>query len=167
MFGGFLCIDPLRFVQISQIAKKTLDKSSVLVYNNCTSTDNTFGKGVVFLISIDVTGRVPIYEQIYRTICGEISKGVLKENDKLTSSRALAMQLGLNPNTVAKAYQMLERDGIIYTVAGKGSFIANANGKANSALTKDFEEKAREALKAGVPPQTLIDIIETLKGESL
>lgn len=119
------------------------------------------------MISIDVTGRAPIYEQIYRTVCGEISKGVLKENDKLPSSRTLAMQLGLNPNTVAKSYQMLERDGIIYTVAGKGSFIASVNGKADSALTKDFEEKAREALKAGVPPQTLIGIIEKLKGDNL
>lgn len=117
------------------------------------------------MISIDVTGRTPIYEQIYRAVCGEIARGVLKENDRITASRTLAQQLGLNPNTVAKAYQMLERDGIIYTVSGRGSFVAAANGKANSALTKDFEEKAREALKAGVASETLIGIIERLKGE--
>ncbi len=118
------------------------------------------------MISIDVTGRTPIYEQICRAVCSEITRGILKENDKIPPSRALAQQLGLNPNTVTKAYQMLERDGIIYTVAGKGSFVAAANGKADSALTKDFEEKAREALKAGISAETLIDIINHIKGET-
>lgn len=122
------------------------------------------------MISIDVTGRTPIYEQIYRSICSEITRGVLKENDKIPPSRALAQQLGLNPNTVAKAYSMLERDGIIYTLAGKGSFVAAQNGKANSALTRDFEEKALEALRAGVSANALVDIVRradsTLKGEN-
>ncbi len=117
------------------------------------------------MITIDVTGRTPIYEQICRAVCSEITRGILRENDKIPPSRTLAQQLGLNPNTVTKAYQMLERDGIIYTVAGKGSFVAKANGKANSALTKDFEEKAREALKAGVPADDLVEIINRLKGE--
>lgn len=113
------------------------------------------------MISIDVTGRVPIYEQIFRAVCSEISRGVLKENDQIPPSRALAQQLGLNPNTVSKAYQMLERDGIIYTVAGKGSFVAQQSGKADNALTKDFEEKARELLHAGVPLDTLIGIVQS------
>lgn len=119
------------------------------------------------MISIDVTGRTPIYEQIRRAICSEITRGILKENDKIPASRTLAQQLGLNPNTVAKAYSMLERDGIIYTLAGKGSFVAAQNGKAGSALTRDFEEKAREALKAGVPAEELTEIIERLKGEKV
>ena len=117
------------------------------------------------MISIDVTGRTPIYEQICRAVCSEITRGVLKENDQIPPSRLLAQQLGLNPNTVAKAYQMLERDGIIYTVAGRGSFVAPANGRVNSTLTKDFEEKAREALKAGIPKETLVEIIEKLTVE--
>ena len=122
-------------------------------------------KGGMFLISIDVTGRTPIYEQICRAVCSEITRGVLKENDQIPPSRILAQQLGLNPNTVAKAYQILERDGIIYTVAGRGSFVAPANGRADSTLTKDFEEKAREALKAGISKETLVKIIEDIKVE--
>lgn len=101
------------------------------------------------MISIDITGRTPIYEQICRAVCSEITRGVLKENDKIPPSRALAQQLGLNPNTVAKAYQMLERDGIIYTVAGKGSFIAAASSKVGSTLTKDFEEKGSRGAERG------------------
>ena len=114
------------------------------------------------MISIDITGRMPIYEQIYRAVCSEITRGILKENDKIPPSRTLAQQLGLNPNTVAKAYQMLERDGIIYTLAGKGSFVATTNGRASSALTRDFEEKAYELLEAGVPKETLVEIIKQL-----
>lgn len=117
------------------------------------------------MISIDITGRTPIYEQICRAVCSEITRGILKENDQIPPSRILAQQLGLNPNTVAKAYQMLERDGIIYTVAGRGSFVAAANGRADSTLTKDFEEKAREALKAGISKETLTEIIEKLTVE--
>lgn len=117
------------------------------------------------MISIDVTGRTPIYEQICRAVCSEITRGVLKENDRIPPSRILAQQLGLNPNTVAKAYQILERDGIIYTVAGRGSFVAATNGRADSTLTKDFEEKAREALAAGIPKETLVKIIEEMKVE--
>ena len=119
------------------------------------------------MISIDVTGRTPIYEQIYRAICSEITRGVLKENDKIPASRTLAQQLGLNPNTVAKAYSMLERDGIIYTLAGKGSFVAAQDGRADTALTKRFEEAAREALKAGISADALTETIDRLKGEIL
>lgn len=120
------------------------------------------------MISIDITGRTPIYEQICRAICGEIARGILAENDRIPPSRTLAQQLGLNPNTVTKAYSILERDGIIYTQAGKGSFIAPQDGKAISVLTREFEKSAGEAMNAGVPAETLIEIIKTidrLKGE--
>lgn len=111
------------------------------------------------MIHIDVTGRAPIYEQICRAVCSEIARGLLKENDRIPPSRTLAQQLGLNPNTVAKAYSILERDGIIYTVPGKGSFVAAPDGRADAALTREFEEKTAEALKAGVSAETLIGIV--------
>ena len=116
------------------------------------------------MITIDITGRTPIYEQIYRAVCSEITRGVYKENDKIPPSRVLAQQLGLNPNTVTKAYQMLERDGIIYSVTGKGSFVAGS-ANPNGALTRHFENKVREMLKAGVPADDLVRIIENVKGE--
>lgn len=111
------------------------------------------------MITIDVTGRTPIYEQICRGICGDIAMGVLKENDRIPAARVLAKELGLNPNTVAKAYGMLERDGIIYSVAGKGCFVAKHEGRADKRLTEEFEQRTKEALAAGVPEQTLIDIV--------
>lgn len=118
------------------------------------------------MITIDMTGRAPIYEQICRSICGEIAKGVYKENDRIPAARALAKELGLNPNTVAKAYGILEREGIIYSVAGKGCFVAKHDGRADRRLTEDFEQKTKEALAAGVPKQTLIDIVENAAAEN-
>ena len=115
------------------------------------------------MITIDITGRTPIYEQICKSICSEISNGILNENDRIPAARVLAKQLGLNPNTVAKAYGILERDGIIYSVAGKGCFVAEHNGKALEKLTEDFAEKAREALSAGVSINTLQKILDEEK----
>ena len=117
------------------------------------------------MIRIDVTGRMPIYEQICSSICADISKGLLKENDKLPGARTLAKELGLNPNTVAKAYARLEHDGIIYSVAGRGCFVSSKAHRAESALTKDFENSVREALTAGVSEQRLIDIVRELADE--
>jgi GntR family transcriptional regulator len=107
-----------------------------------------------------------MYEQICRGICGEIAKGVLKENDRLPAARVLAKELGINPNTVAKAYGILERDGIIYSIAGRGCFVAKHEGKADKRFTEEFEQKAREAVKAGVPKDTLIEIIERVCAET-
>lgn len=117
------------------------------------------------MITLDVTGRTPIYEQICKGICGDISKGLLKENDKLPGARALAKELGLNPNTVAKAYSRLEHDGIIYSVAGRGCFVAKQRGHAETVLTRDFADKVREALDSGVSMQTLIDIVKEIGAE--
>ncbi len=117
------------------------------------------------MITIDVTGRSPIYEQICHGICAEISRGVYKENDRIPAARALAKELGLNPNTVAKAYGMLERDGIIYSVAGKGCFVAKHDGKADKRMTNDFEQKTRELLSAGVTADTLIGIVREMENE--
>lgn len=117
------------------------------------------------MITLDITGRTTIYEQICKCVCADISLGTLKKDDKLPGARSLAKELGLNPNTVAKAYARLEHDGIIYSVPGKGCFVAEQKGHAETALTRGFEEKTREALAAGVPQQTLIDIVKSVGSE--
>lgn len=111
------------------------------------------------MISIDVTSRDPIYQQICKCICAEISKGVYATNDRLPASRTLAKELRLNPNTVAKAYGILEREGIIYSVAGKGSFVSEKKDHAEKKLTEDFERIVTEALKQGVAAKSLADRI--------
>ena len=75
------------------------------------------------MFSIDVSGREPIYIQIEKSIIKFINLGIYEENSPLPSVRSLAMELGINPNTVSKAYRDLEQQGVIYTIAGKGVFV--------------------------------------------
>ena len=72
---------------------------------------------------IDIQNKVPIFEQLKKQILEFISIGILLPNDKLPSVRSLATDIGVNPNTVSKAYQELENQGYIYSVKGKGCFI--------------------------------------------
>ncbi|QZA32679.1 GntR family transcriptional regulator [Hydrogenibacillus sp. N12] len=67
---------------------------------------------------------VPVYEQLVRHIKGLIVKGLLRPGDRLPSVRDLSAQVLANPNTVMKAYQELERQGVIATYPGKGTFVA-------------------------------------------
>lgn len=78
-------------------------------------------------ILIDNTGGVPIYEQIYSQIKSQIINGSLKEDEMLPSIRSLAKDLRISVITTKRAYEELERDNYIYTVAGKGSFVAKKN----------------------------------------
>lgn len=66
----------------------------------------------------------PIYEQIYRQIKNQIISGALRENDPLPSIRALAKDLRISVITTKRAYDELEQEGYLYTMAGKGSFVA-------------------------------------------
>ena len=82
----------------------------------------------MFLISLQ--GKESIYEQIRSQIEKFIMNGILKPDDKLPSVRSLAEDLGINPNTVMKAYQELEKNGYIYTLNKKGVFVAKDPEKA-------------------------------------
>ena len=115
------------------------------------------------MITLDLTGRAPIYEQICSQFSSLISKGVLKENDKLPSSRMLAKELGLNPNTVAKAYSRLEH--IIYSVAGKGCFVAKQKGSIEKKLLEEFKLHAAAAMQAGISLGSLTSVLEELAEE--
>ncbi len=90
---------------------------------------------------IDVRSGAPIYEQIYAQIKGQIVSGALSDNEALPSIRALAKDLHISVITTKRAYDELERDGFIYTVAGKGSFVA----KRNTELLREENLKEIEA----------------------
>ncbi|MCQ2514881.1 MAG: GntR family transcriptional regulator [Ruminococcus sp.] len=76
------------------------------------------------MFQIDFASRVPIYEQIVDSVIKLSSAGVLRAGDKIPPVRTLAAQLGINPNTVAKAYRILEEKGYIYSTVGRGSFVS-------------------------------------------
>lgn len=79
------------------------------------------------LIFIDNKSGIPIYDQIYSQIKSNIINGTLKEDSPLPSIRNLAKDLHISVITTKRAYEELEREGFIYTVQGKGSFVAKKN----------------------------------------
>ena len=108
------------------------------------------------MFTIDLMSRTPIYEQIYRKIIVLVIKGSLKENDQIPSVRCFAKDTGVNPYTVSMAYQELERNGIIYSLAGRGSFIAKPDIKfLKSFVLSDFDNVVEEALKNGITADDL------------
>lgn len=112
------------------------------------------------MFDIDLQSRTPIYEQLYKRVVELTVKKQLRPNDRLPSVRELAKELGVNPNTVSKAFQNLERDGIIYSLAGRGSFISDKNGdiiKQNAA--DNFKAAAKEAMAAGLSSEEMTDIV--------
>lgn len=78
-------------------------------------------------ILIDNRSGVPIYDQIYTQIKGQIISGALEENEMLPSIRGLARDLRISVITTKRAYDELEREGFIYTVPAKGCFVAARN----------------------------------------
>ncbi len=105
------------------------------------------------MIWIDYTDATPIYEQIVSKYKNLIVKGALKPNEKMPSVRNLAMDLSINPNTIQKAYAELERQGFIYTVKGRGNFVADDTGlkdvKAQEIIQK-LDAVIKEAEESGV-----------------
>ena len=78
-------------------------------------------------ILIDNKSGAPIYDQIYSQIKSQIISGALKENDMLPSIRALAKDLRISFITTRRAYEELEKEGFIYTLPAKGSYVAPKN----------------------------------------
>lgn len=74
---------------------------------------------------IDPSSGTPIYRQIADQVRQAVASGVMRAGDRLPSVREMALELAVNPNTIAKAYQDLEREGVIETPRGRGSFIAD------------------------------------------
>lgn len=79
------------------------------------------------LILIDNKSGAPIYDQIYTQLKNQIISGALKEDEMLPSIRGLAKDLRISFVTTKRAYEELERDGFLYTVPGKGCFVAQKN----------------------------------------
>ncbi len=102
------------------------------------------------MISLDFYSRIPIYRQIVERITELILLGVWPEGTQLPSVRSLAASLGTNPNTIQKAYQELESQGVISSAAGRGSFV---QGK--EAAQGVFREQAKKALEGAARPGPL------------
>ena len=97
------------------------------------------------LILIDNKSGAPIYDQIFTQIKGHILSGELTQDEALPSIRGLAKDLRISVITTKRAYEELERAGFIYTVPGKGSFVAAKN---QELLREEHLKKIEEYMTA-------------------
>ena len=124
------------------------------------------------LIISNAAGQ-PIYEQIYTQLKQLILSGELREGDALPSMRVLAKELRISVITTKRAYEELERDGFLVTVAGKGCFVAGMDRELVREehlrrIEEHFGEAARLAKSAGVSRAEVMEILETVcEGEGL
>ena len=115
------------------------------------------------MLRIDYKSGLPIYDQIYRGIVKMAAAGAFGGDGQLPSVRSGAQELGVNPNTVQKAYGLLERDGVICSLPGKGSFLTgeqNAVDKQREEAVQKVRVSAREALDCGVALGELLSAVQ-------
>ena len=122
------------------------------------------------MILLDQMDRRPIYEQITEKLSELMIRGILGENSPLPSVRNLAAELSINPNTVQRAYIELEREGYIYSVKGKGSFVSpmdELRHKRLDELNLTIRMDIERAKTAGVSEDELIQTVRDIysKGE--
>lgn len=114
------------------------------------------------MILIDHKDRRPIYEQVIERFQQMILCGAMQPNASMPSVRSLAMELSLNPNTIQRAYQELERTGYIYTIKGKGSFVsetATAAAHKRQEIQREMQGTVDKALLAGIAAEELSEIL--------
>ena len=120
------------------------------------------------MFKLDLQSRQPIYEQLKNKIGELVLLGELKPDDQLPSVRSFARDLGVNPNTVQKAYQDLERDGIIYSVSGRGSYISpqiNLNTQLEEAHLRKIRLAVKQAKSCAIKKERVIGCVEEVYGE--
>jgi len=121
-------------------------------------------------ITIVPQGTLAIYEQIVNQLKNAVVTGELKAGEALPSIRSLAAELGVSVITTKRAYEELEKEGLIRSVAGKGFYVCEYNTdylkeKQLMMLEKRLEEVISEAKQAGLGQDEFIEMAEALYGE--
>jgi GntR family transcriptional regulator len=115
-------------------------------------------------LSIQPNSQTPIYRQIVEQVCAAAFDGRLRDDEALPSVRALAEQLLINPNTVARAYSELSRDGIIESRPGRGMFLSERRRIYSAAeRTRRMDQAVAtyvsEAFVLGYSPEEIVDFV--------
>jgi GntR family transcriptional regulator len=121
------------------------------------------------MIVVNGQSSTPIYQQIIEQVLAQIASGILIHDDALPGIRTMAKDLGINPNTVVKAYTELEREGFVYSLTGKGYYVSTTEKDHSDLMALKLSElrKDIEYVKHfGVTEKTLIDLIKTIYKET-
>ena len=117
------------------------------------------------MFSINYRSGEPMYQQIYNEVVKEISLGLLLPQEKLATVRELATTLGINPNTVSKAYQLLEKNGYIYSAVGKGSFVSDCSGRIaglKESTMNNLKKEIGQAYNHGIEYEVIENLTKTI-----
>ncbi|HHX37737.1 MAG TPA: GntR family transcriptional regulator, partial [Clostridiaceae bacterium] len=117
---------------------------------------------------LDYKSREPIYIQLKQSIIQGILLGAYKVDDQLPAVRQLAADLGINPNTVQKAYRELEREGVIYSIPYKGSYVASTKSVESTVRTKmqkQFTDLVAVCRANGIGRKEIQDMFEEAMNE--
>lgn len=120
------------------------------------------------MITIDYQTGLPFYEQIAERFQTLILRGVLSSDTQMPSVRSLAMELSINPNTIQKAYSLLEQQGYIYPVRGRGNFVADCTELAKrkkEALLEEIRRLLESGRDLGLTRTDFITVVDRLYGE--
>ncbi len=114
----------------------------------------------------------PIYQQLVQRVKHSVASGVLSAGDQLPTVRELAAELVINPNTVARAYRQLERDGVLESVRGRGTFVRTGQplmGKAERRrrLAPALERLIADGRTLGFEDTELVAALERVLGVSM
>ena len=115
------------------------------------------------MLHLDYRDTRPIYTQIVDGFRQQITMGVLQAGEKLPSVRELAVQLSINPNTIQRSYRLLEAEGWIATVPGKGCFVTGLpehSPEERRELLAAFDRAAAALLQMGLTRQELMERLE-------
>ena len=123
-------------------------------------------------ILIDNKSGAPIYDQIYSQIKAQIISGELQENDLLPSIRGLAKDLRISFITTKRAYDELEQEGFLYTIPGKGSFVAPKNVELLreehlKKIEDHIEQIKKLAVSCGLSQEEILEMVRFSLEESL
>lgn len=121
------------------------------------------------MIILDYRDKRPIYEQVTEKLQNLIIRGALEADSKLPSVRSLALELSVNPNTIQRAYAELEEKGYIYTVKGRGNFVAKESEwreDREHLIEEEARNLAKHAKEAGISKERLVSRLETYYEEA-
>ncbi|MEE8452210.1 MAG: GntR family transcriptional regulator [Thermoguttaceae bacterium] len=116
-------------------------------------------------MKIDPGSHIPLYLQIADGIRAAVAAGLYRPGEALPSLRALAIDIQVNPNTVQRAYDQLEREGLVYSQRGKGLYVSqqgttSAQTRSQQVVRRGFDEAVRAGRAAGMSAQQIRDLFE-------
>lgn len=117
------------------------------------------------MITLTSLSHTPIYQQIIDQILAQIACGILPPDAQLPGVRNLAKDLGINPNTVVKAYNELEHAGVLYSKPGIGSFVKalpNEQARLSEIKLAELQEQLSFAKRLGIPKARIQEILDAL-----